>query len=437
MLPIGLAFIFIAAISFLGFAINAMFNKLKITNVLPLILIGVLIGPVLHILSTGSQSLISNISPYITAVAISFVLFDVGLNIKFKSLGSVLLKATKFTLIVQILIGVAASAIVYFGFGWNVVLSLIFGFAVSGPSSIITPTLVKQVDVSENIKTTLNYEGVVSDVLQLIVPLTLLGILVNTTGSTYLLGTVIFTEIVGAIMLGVVSAFFWLYILNRFNEYATEYSWVLTVSMIIATYGIATQLNLNATLTVFLFGLIFGNISHTKSPADKKPSIIEKYFNVGEDAQHIMLYQKEVVLFVSTFFFVYIGLLFNSVGFNITEVIVALLVALVIIPIRYLLTTPLLGSILSKDPKVQDSEKALIYFNVPRGLATAIVATLPLSYGLSADSFINTAFLVILLTNILFTFGVMYNYKPPQPQPAKKPDTVAPAKKTDSAAAKK
>lgn len=54
MLPVGLVFIFIAGISFLGFIINALFEKVKITGILPLMVMGLLVGPVMGLISTNT-----------------------------------------------------------------------------------------------------------------------------------------------------------------------------------------------------------------------------------------------------------------------------------------------------------------------------------------------------------------------------------------------
>ncbi len=65
MISVNLLFIFIAAVSFLGFIINALFDKFKITKIFPLILIGLLVGLVLGIVSTGPGSTIANQTQFV------------------------------------------------------------------------------------------------------------------------------------------------------------------------------------------------------------------------------------------------------------------------------------------------------------------------------------------------------------------------------------
>lgn len=420
MLSVGIVFMFVAGIAFLGFVIDALFNRIRITSVLPLMLIGLLAGPVLGLINASASSTITQLAPYVAAIAISFVIFDVGINIKLKSLGSVLSQATKFTLLVQITIGLLLSIIVHYAFGWSALVALIFGFAVSGPSSIITPTFVRKLGISDDIKTTLTYESVFSDVLQLVVPLTLLGIFSSSTILSLSIGAIgaeVFAIIFGALLLGAVSALFWLYVLNRFGDYARGYSWMLTITMIIATYGVSEQLGLSSTIAVFVFGLIFANIGFTSSTQEPKQGdtlgkVISKYFAIKQDVEHTIAYQKEIVFFVSTFFFVYVGLLFSLGTLTYFDAGIALLLAFLIILVRVVFL-PMLRNMLAKEKPERNVEKSLIYFNVPRGLSSIIIATLLASYGFFVTGFTNLIFLIVLFTNIAFSVGIMSTYKAP------------------------
>ena len=437
MLPVGILFIFIAGISFLGFVINALFDKIKITSVLPLILLGLLIGPVLNLVSVGPGSLIAQLTPYVAAIAIAFVIFDVGINIRMKPLGAVLSGATMFTLITQVTVGLVLAIVVHYAFGWSAVISLIFGFAVSGPSAIITPALVRKITASDSIKTTLVYESVLTDVLQLVVPLTLISLLLNPAVTTLSsAGAEAFTIIFGALLIGAVSAFFWLYVLNRFGEYAKGYSWMLTITMIIATYGISQQLGLSSTIAVFVFGIIFANVGFHSDKEEKRDdwmgSIISRYFAIKQDVTHTIAYQKEIVFFVSTFFFVYIGMLFGFGTVTPYELLLGVAFVAVIMLIRAV-TTPILRGLFSPESKVQKLERSLIYFNKPRGLSSLIIATLLVSYSLAVTGFVNMVFLLVLFTNIAFSIGVMYTYKP---MPAEQGKGTAEKKKQDRQPAK-
>ncbi len=422
MLSVGLVFILIAGISFIGFTINALFGKLKITSVVPLLLIGVLIGPVLHLLNVAQQDTINQLAPYISAVAISFVLFDVGMNIEFGSLSKVITRATLFILITQAVTGVFIAAAAYFLFRMDLLYALIFGFAASGPSSIVVSTFLKDLPLSKDIKTSLIYEGVLSDVIQLIVPIVLIGFILNNTQtlSAAAIGQSIFTEVFGAILLGAASAFFWLYILKKFKRASESYSWILTITMIIATYGVAQQLGMIGAISVFVFGILFASIGlvNESDVANLKKGIknaetgvmetLNRYFsNVGNVA-HTISYQREIVFFVSTFFFVYLGLLFSLSGISILEVGTAVAITILILIVRWPASRILKSYSKEKDPNKM--EHSFVYYNIPRGLSPVIIATLLISDGIAVTGFANLMFMVILLTNLAFSIGIGLGY---------------------------
>lgn len=409
MISVGLVFVALAGISFLGFAINALFGRLKITNIVPLMLIGILIGPVFGIVGTSSTGIIAQLTPFVTAIAIAFILFDVGLNMNLNNLSKVAARGTAFTFGIQLVNAFAISGLAYFLLHWDPMIALIFGFAISGPSSIVVQSIVKVLGVSDTVKTTLLYEGVVTDALALIVPLLLLNLIMSGNAS-YAYGlTLAFTVIVGAAVLGAVSALFWLYVLTKFKRYSHNYGWMLTITMLIATYGMADILGLNVTIAIFVFGLTFATLGTLKGkPAEKGQA--RRMFSFDINMRYIKSYQREIVFFTATFFFVYIGLLFDLSGLGIWTAVFAGAITGAVLGIRYAMT-PIIGAYLSKDPKKRSSERWTASFSMGRGLSAAVVAAVPITMGISLPGFLDIIFLVILFTNIVSTIGVFVESK--------------------------
>jgi cell volume regulation protein A len=55
------------------------------------------------------------------------------------------------------------------------------------------------------------------------------------------------------------------------------------------------------------------------------------------------------------------------------------------------------------------SDRFVMLSMLPRGLASAVLATLPVSANVrGCDDFVDTTFMVIILTNILMTIGVFF-----------------------------
>ncbi len=420
LISVSLLFLFLAGIALLGFIINALFDKIRITKVLPLMLIGLLVGPVLHIVDSGPYSTVAALTPYITALAIAFILFDVGLNINIFRLRKVLRKATQFTFALSIVTGLMISAIAFVVMHWGMIESLIFGFALAGPSAAIAPTLVRSIETTQELKTTLMYEGVVTDTLQLVVPILLFEILTKSGVTIAGAAGLVVGAVFGSAVFGTALAFFWLYILNRFKRYSKNYLWTLTITIVIATYGMAQLLNFSSAVTVFVFGLVFSNLgsvilknenaTSASSDGDMRRGLVlalKRYF-FFVDTKSVRNYQREIEFFTSTFFFVYIGMLFNASNADLLLLVVGVLTTLIIILLR-ILFIPMIEEYISG--KGRGVVKRVASFNVSRGMSPAIVATLPLALGIVIPGFLDEIFLIILFSNIASAIGIFYTYK--------------------------
>ena len=405
MLTVPIVFIFFAAIAFLGFIINALFYRFKISSILPLMLIGFVVGPLLGIVNTGPGSIVSVMVPYVSGIAIAFILFDVGLNIEVKKLAGVFARANAFTFVGAVVVGLALSLLAYYALGWNILYALVFGFAVSGPSSVIVPTLMKLVKVKPELKTVLIYEGVATDIIQLMVPLTIIALIVNPVSNNYQLGGFLLTEVFGSIFLALALAVLWLYVLNKYKEQSKSYSWILTISMVVATYGIAVGLDLSGAIAVFVFGMVFANTEHLQRAIKRG---VLKRLTIGRGLLPIKDHQKQIGFFTSTFFFVYIGMLFNIGNINLLLAGTAIMAVVVIVVLRYI-TSMMLNPYFSE--KSSGADRKMVYFDISRGLSPAIIATIPLALGINIPGFLDVVLLVILFTNAVSTAGIMATYR--------------------------
>jgi len=397
MVGVNALFLAFSGIAFLGYILTALFAKIKIANILPLMLLGLLVGPILHLLNTGPGSTIVSISPYVSAVAIAFVLFDVGLSLDIKTLGEVILKASKFTFGLAIFTGILLGLAIFFIFKWNLYLAFIAGFALAGPSSVILPSAIKITKINKRLRSALLFESVVTDSVQLIIPILLLSMLAIGSldlidGVRMLINFFLISPIFGAIL-----AFFWVFILKEFSQYSKRYSWMLTITMVIGSYGLAQALQLYGAVSVFVFGVILVNIP-------KLSRYLERYtYDIKREFIHIRDYQREITFFVSTFFFFYIGLVFRVSELNNLLLVGSFILAIIIFLARYFFA-PILNDLFSE--RNLRSEKIFTVFDVARGLAPAIIATMPIALGISAPALTDLIFLTIIFTNIIMTTGL-------------------------------
>lgn len=424
MISPDILFLALAGIAFLGFILDATFHKLRVASILPLMLLGlalVLSGEIPH----STLALLNALIPYVSAVTVAFILFAVGLEIRFADLFRVLGRATTFTLSVQVTTGVAIGLLAYATTHWGLLISFVFGFALSGPSSIAVPVLVRVARMPERLRTSLLFESVISDVLQLLVPILMIGLLIGGDVSGGAIARSLAWTVLGSVAGGIVAALVWLWLLGRLRSYTAGYTWTLTITMVLATYGAADRLGLSAAIVIFVFGVTLGNAALLDFRRSRETPLPVDWLSIqlhdlrewlglstkGLDIPHIMAVQKEVSFFASAFFFVYIGLLFQTASLTSLLVLIAIAATLLMLACRYAFS-PILAPYLDTDPEARRSQQGLLGFNISRGLAAAVVATIPQGLGLVIPGFLDAIFLGILASTIVSTVGIFLLYRP-------------------------
>ena len=418
-----LVFVLLAGIVVLGFILDAMFDRFRITSVLPLMVIGIALVQ-FGVVGSPTLRILDEFTPYVSAITIAFILFAVGLEIRAHELYRVLGRANAFTFGVQTTTGIVLSLVAFAAFRWDLLLCFVFGFGLSGPSSVAVPVLVRVTKVGGALKTTLLYESVASDLLQLLVPLILLGIYQTGTVSAPQLAAMLSWRILGSAGAGVAAGILWLYLLDYFRDVAQGYTWTLTITLVLATYGLADLAGLSAAITIFVFGVVLGNslLLDRSRPID--PQFVFSrpreylyrfraflHLRTGTlDISHIEQVQREVAFFASAFFFVYLGILFEASEVSVLIVVVLAGAALLMLGLRYLFL-PLLDEYLDLDPVLAQTEKGIVAFNISRGLAAAVIATIPLSEGIVIPGFLDAMFFGILFSNVLSTIGIFLLYR--------------------------
>lgn len=430
MIPPDEVFLLLAAIVLVGFALNALFDRIRITSVLPLMLIGVALVQT-GVVSSSALGFLGTFTPYVSALTIAFILFSVGLEIQARDLWRVIGRATAYTFAVQILTGVALSLLAYTAFGWSLSIAFVFGFALSGPSAVAVPILVRATHMGDSLRTSLVFESVISDVLQLVVPLFLLTLYQGGAVTWPGLTETLLYLILGSAAAGVAAALVWLWVLDSLREVTRGYTWTLTITLVIATYALADRAGLSAAITIFVFGLTLGNAlvldrpTHIASePSDSRiGSLLEQVRDKLHlrthtlDIQHIEEVHREVAFFASAFFFVYLGLLFNAGGVDpiLVGTMIGGTLAMLAARVAFL---PILAPYFAGDPVRGPVERGLVGFNLSRGLSPAVVATIPASLGIYVPGFVDAMFLGILFSNVVGTIGVFLYYRPRFARPA-------------------
>jgi NhaP-type Na+/H+ or K+/H+ antiporter len=173
---VTLALLVGAGIIIVGFLSNLLFQRTRFPDMLLLILLGVAVGPVLGLFSISS---LMALAPYLAALALVFTLFDGSLQTNIYQAVAESPKAT-----VLALSGFSASMItvalfMFFVLGVPFLYALLFGSIYGGSSSIVVVTLARKVKMSEKCSTVLTLESAITDILCIVVSLTIIEIILT------------------------------------------------------------------------------------------------------------------------------------------------------------------------------------------------------------------------------------------------------------------
>ena len=378
----------------LGVLGEAFFKKTGIPDILLLMVLGIIIGPVLGIIQPEA---VLEIVPYFAAVALIIIMFDGGLNLH---IGKVL-KTAHFAIILVIVgfalsVGIVAG-LAHYGLGWEWIDSILLGTIVGGSSSIIVFGLVQKIRISDDAKSMLSFESALTDIFAVIIAFVLFEAALSGEFSLDLVGITIGKAVLVGLVLGFGVGIPWMFVISKLKN--AQHSYMLTIGMVFLLFFLATSFGESGALTALVFGLMLG-----------KKTYFSRLLKVKfpEDTIDNSLH-NQVTFLVRAFFFVFVGLLASFA--QLEYVIFGIVAAIGIYIGRIIITKSVLVRGFSK------LDKRVTSVMIPRGLAAAVLATFPLSMGLpNAEAYPQIIFFVIFTSVLITTIGLGGAKKIPPPE---------------------
>lgn len=401
--PVTFALILGGIIIVIGFLSNYLLERKGLPDMLFLIILGMLVGPATGLVDVTS---VMSLAPYLAALALVFILFDGGMTMNIYRVFSESPRAA-----VLAMAGFASSATVtsllmYFLVVPNVspLYSILFGTIVGGSSSIIVMSLASRIKLSQRGSTILSLESAINDILCIVLSLVIIEIIVlkGTVDLPTIAKSLASRFSIGA-MLGIIIGVGWLSMLKRIIK--ASYSYMLTLGIALLAYALSEVLGGSGALCSLLFGIVLGNEKEIYGILRmKKPS--SQVVDAG-----LKRFESEIAFLLRAFFFVYIGLIATSPSPK--TVIIGITLALTLLLIRF-------GAVhIATIRSDLINERSIMSVLLTRGLASAVLATLPLQYadpvkypevGLVFQQlsplYINITVVVILATAVITTVGI-------------------------------
>lgn len=360
----------LAAIVILGILAQWFAWKTKVPAILPLIIIGLLVGPISTYFTHDGLKWIEPIyNPQtnhglfpgdllfsFVTLSIGIILFEGGMTLKIKEIrgiGPVIARMLFWGVIIT-LFGGAVLAHYIVGLNWTV--SYLFGalIIVTGPT-VIAPIL-RNISLKRNIATILKWEGILIDPVGALIAIIVFEFVVAGSGGEFLREHAFqsFAKIViTGLSLGFTSAYFLFYLLKLklIPDYLINiFSLALVLGVFIASDFLATE---SGILSVVVMGMVLANFNH-------------------EGLKHILHFKEAISILLISILFI---LLAANINIQDLEYIwnwkVAILFFMLILVVR-----PLMVFISAFKSDLSLNEKLFISWVGPRGIVAAGIASL-------------------------------------------------------------
>jgi len=377
---------------FVGMLIN---QRTKIPESLFLILFGLAIGPVFGIVE--SEPLVE-ILPIVSVAAMVVILVESGISFDiFKILGT-FGTAVIFTVVVAVLTTILITGFLVYFFGWDPWYAALLGIISSGTTTITAMSLLKGLDVVDEIRRLIMLETIINDFTIILGTFILIDVIRFSVFDVSVAAKSLLSDFSVGVFLGLVFCFAWRYVLENINI-KRELNYASTIGLCFILYYIADTLGGNPIIAIFTFALLLGNYYKVYDFIRRDESVKKKDFD--EVLHSIKSVQTDITFFMKSFFFVLLGITFDiSILGHIPPLLIVGIVIMILLS-RFIASTILAGM-----DRIFAKFRALITFMIPRGYVAAVLAFVPEQYGIEIPMFTDLVVILIIVTTFVSIFGV-------------------------------
>jgi len=307
LLGIGLIIVF-------GYFAELVYRKLKVPDVLLLVVLGFVIGP--YCFGYVSVEQFAAFSPVFTAFTLIFLLFDGAFNIDLVSIAKGIYYGS-FVTMFNFIISSAVITGIMFWFGFDFIVALMTGFILGGVSSSVVIPLLKQISVKKDVFSLLTFESAFTDVICIVAALAVMDLIAFGDFQLRAAASNIVALFAVAAIIGILAGVMW--VVLELHHFVDNKSYMLTISFMVLVVVLTNFLNGNGAIAALFFGLVLGNSKQlmsisrgivSKSKCEKKKALTGE-LGISVTTPSELFFYHQISFFVKTFFFVYVGVLLD------------------------------------------------------------------------------------------------------------------------------
>lgn len=386
---IGLIIAIIGLLIFAAHLFSSIFSKRRIPDVLFLILIGLVIGPLTHLVDSDKLTLLGSI---LSAVTLVLILFESGIQLSFNNLKDSFKPSLKLTALNFVVSAIVVWLVVWLGLKVDPIISLTMGCVLGGTASAVVIPTVRQLKMSQKSATILILEAAIGNVFSIVLALALLHAVKSKHVEFGMIFGDIFSSFILATLIGLLGAIFWALILDKVRE--IKYSVLTTPAFVFIIYGINEWMGYSGAIAALAFGIGMANIDGIYDGMLKK--VIKKRPANLNDTERALF--SELVLLLKTFFFVYVGISIQLYAWQ--PIVIGLAITVLLYAVRF----PVVRLAIQNKYQIPTQERMYMSVTTPKGLTAAVLATQAMAFipDVETGFFIrNIVFSVILFSIVI------------------------------------
>ena len=392
-----LAFLgFLFVIGFLG---DYLFKKINFPDILVLLALGYVVGPVLNIVN---PAWVAPATPVIANLSLVIILFNGGLGLEFSQCRACAPRAVTLALLGIGSSMAAAATFVYYVLDWELMSSLLIGAIVGGTSPAIVMPLIGRAKVPAEISSLLQIESALNGALVIVIALVILEVM--TAGATGNLAPMLAKAIAIRFSIGLgigfAAGFAWLWVLT-FIE-GELYDDILTLAVLFLSYLAVESLQGSGAIFALVFGLILGNGTD-----------LARFLRIKRNVEvhnTMMKFHSQISFVVKILFFAYLGLM---ITFDEPSLIIpSIILSLVLLAVRFMVVP-----VISIGKRSLLAKTGILATMLPRGLSAAVVAEVAAVSAIpNAQLYPEIVIVVIAGTVIISAVGIPLFARRSQPE---------------------
>ena len=256
-----------------------------------------------------------------------------------------------------------------FGFDVSFIYCLVFGSLISPTDPVAVLGILKEIDVPETLEAKIAGESLFNDGVGVVLFSVLVSIAAGSAGGHGALDAagvaeLFVVEAVGGVVLGLVAGYSAYRAMKTINQHTLEV--LITLSLVMATYGIALQFHVSGPLAMVVAGLFIGNHGKRFAMSETTREHMETFWSLVDEVLN--------------------SLLFVAIGFEVVAVAVtgqSIGVALLAIPVvlfaRWVSVATPMTLLSLRQEFTRGAIPVLTWGGLRGGISVALALSLPMS----------------------------------------------------------